>query len=257
VNWEKWQSSDKKMINSLIHSRVTCEVYRSFVRSADLTTCRVAVKETDMAVSAHRNLLEEARSLVVKYRRHIEDYIHRHPSFVTSFVPLRRDPVAPQIVNTMIEASSRCGVGPMAAVAGAVADYVGMGLLPLSRDLIVENGGDVFVSSSVRREVLVLAENSELEEVKIALGPTERPMGVCTSSGKLGHSASLGKADAVMVVGESASLADAAATGIANLVREPGNINMGIERAREIGVTGVVIVCAGHMGAWGRIEFVS
>ena len=145
----------------------------------------------------------------------------------------------------------------MAAVAGAIAEYVGLGLLPYSRDVVVENGGDVFIRSKVSREMLLLAESSDFTGMKIVIQPSPEPVGVCTSSGKLGHSLSYGKADAVMVIGPTASMADAAATGIANLIRSPSDIKKGLDRAQEIGVLGVLILIEDQMGAWGNIEFLN
>jgi len=167
---------------------------------------------------------------------------------------MARDPFAPEIINRMIEAGSRANVGPMASVAGAIAEYVGLGLLPYSPEVIVENGGDVFIRSNVGREILLLAESSDFIAIRIAIPPSQNPVGVCTSSGKLGHSLSCGKADAVMVVGHSAAMADAAATGIANLIKKPSQIRKGLERGREIGMLGVLILIGKHMGAWGQIE---
>jgi ApbE superfamily uncharacterized protein (UPF0280 family) len=155
----------------------------------------------------------------------------------------------------MIEAASRASVGPMASVAGAIAEYVGLKLLPFSRDIIVENGGDIFIRSAIGRQLLLLAESSNFKSLRIAISPCLKPLGICTSSGKSGHSLSLGKADAVMTMAASPSLADAAATAIANLIRQSSDIKKGIKRAQEIGVYGVLILVEGQMGAWGQIEF--
>jgi ApbE superfamily uncharacterized protein (UPF0280 family) len=241
----------------ILPPQVTSGVYRGLVKACDLITRKVQIKQTDLLVSGFRNLEEEAKFLVYKYRQQIEDYIERHPSFERALYPLKRDPFAPRIINSMIEAGSRANVGPMASVAGAIAEYVGLGLLPYSRDVIVENGGDVFVRSKVRREMLLLAESSDFTAMKIAIQPSPKPVGVCTSSGKLGHSLSSGRADAVMVVGPTASMADAAATDIANLIETPSDIEEGLKRAQEIGVLGVLILIEGQMGAWGQIEFLN
>ncbi len=251
------KSSDNKSDSLILPSRVTSDAYRRVVKTCDLITHKVLVNQTDLLVSGFRDLEEKAKSLVYKYRRQLEDYIDKHPSFVRAFCPLKRDPFAPRIVNSMIEAGSRANVGPMAAVAGAIAEYVGLGLLPYSRDVVVENGGDIFIRSKVRREMLLLAESSAFTGIKIAIQPSPKPVGVCTSSGKLGHSLSYGKADAVMVVGPTASMADAAATGIANLIRSPSDIKKGLDRAQEIGVLGVLILIQDQMGVWGNIEFLN
>ncbi len=236
-------------------SIITPDHYRGFVRSGDLVSSKVVVKQTNLLVSGFIDLTKEARRLVHKYRREIEDYIRKYPYFERSLVPMKKDPSAPRIVKTMMEAAQRTGVGPMASVAGAIAEYVGMSLMRRSRDIIVENGGDIFIRSAVTRQVLLLAETTEISSVRIALPPSPQPIGVCTSSGTLGHSLSFGWADAVTVLWCSASLADAAATAIANVVKDYGDIRKGIRRAQEIGVDGVVILVDGRIGAWGKITF--
>lgn len=248
-------ASALKSKEPLKESIVTPDHYRGFVRSGDLISSRVVVKQTDLLVSGFSNLRKEAERLVRKCRGEIEDYIEKHPRFLKTLIPMERDPSAPGIVKSMIEAAAMTGVGPMASVAGAIADYVGRGLSRSGRDVIVENGGDIFIRSSVERQVLLLAETSELPAVRLALPPCPEPIGLCTSSGTLGHSLSFGRADAVTVLWSSASFADAAATAIANVVRDQGDIKKGIRRAQEIGVDGVVILVEGHIGAWGKITF--
>lgn len=235
--------------------RISSEVYRRVVKVGDLVTCRIQINQTDMLVSGFGDLRERAKMLVRQYRHQVEDYIEKHPYFAKAMCPVNWDAFAPPIVKSMIEAASRTGVGPMASVAGAIAEYVGFGLLRESRDVIVENGGDVFVCSSKQRELLLLAESSDFLGLRVALPPSPKPIGVCTSSGKSGHSVSFGSADAVMVVGISASFADAAATSIANLIKGSSDIKRGIKKAREIGAYGVVILVEEQMGAWGQIEF--
>ena len=249
------KSQVKQNDRLILPDAVTPEDYRGLVKSDDLTTSGVLVKQTNLLVSGFRDLKEEAEILVRRYRQQIEEYIERHPSYERAFMPVKPNPFAPRIIRTMIEAGSRVNVGPMASVAGAIAEYVGHGLLPYSRDVIVENGGDLFIRTKVEREMLLLAESSDFTGLKIAIPPSEKPIGVCTSSGKLGHSLSYGKADAVMVIGPTPSMADAAATGIANLIRTPSDIKEGLKRGQEIGAYGVLIVISGHMGAWGQIEF--
>lgn len=237
-----------------VPKEIDANVYRSLVNPKELVSAGIRVKQTDLMVSGTSNLRHKAVPLVMQHRREIEDYIQGHPFFVRSLVPVPPDETAPEIVKAMIAAASRTQVGPMAAVAGAIAEYVGLGLMPFSSEIIVENGGDIFLLSSKRRELLLLAESSLFRCVRIALDPTSEPMGICTSSGTLGHSLSFGRADAVMVTASSASLADAAATAIGNLVKLPSDLPVAIEKAQEIGVNAVVILIEDKMGAWGRVE---
>jgi len=144
----------------------------------------------------------------------------------------------------------------MAAVAGAIAESVGSKLLALSPEVIVENGGDIYLKSLKKRLIGIYAGKSPLSgKLVLEIDGEETPMGICTSSGTVGHSLSFGKADAVIVLAKSAALADAAATAIGNLIIQPGDIPLGIELAQSIdGVRGVVIIKDDKMGLWGEVK---
>ncbi len=236
---------------------IDADIYRELVKPKGLISARIRIKQTDLLISGTCDLSEKAVPLVAHYRQQIEDHIIRHPLFGKSLAPVESISDAPHIVKAMIEASSKANVGPMASVAGAIAEFVGLGLMPFSREVIVENGGDVFLFTSERREILLLAESSRFRGLRIALDPTPQSVGICTSSGILGHSLSFGRADAVMVIASSASLADAAATAIGNLVKRSSDLNVAIAKAREIGVDGVVILVGDKMGAWGKVEILA
>jgi ApbE superfamily uncharacterized protein (UPF0280 family) len=156
----------------------------------------------------------------------------------------------------MADSAAEAGVGPMAAVAGAIAEFVGNGLLEFSPEIIVENGGDVFLKSLKNRIVSIYAGESPLsEKIGLEIQPEETPLGICTSSGTVGHSLSYGQADAVVAVSKSTPLADAAATAIANLISKPDDIPKGIEFAESIrGLKGTVIIKGDRMGVWGDIK---
>jgi hypothetical protein len=232
------------------------EYYRSRVSSTDLISFRVTVKETDLYVAASKNLRSKTLRLVQKYRAQLEEYIVRHPDFRTSLVPLPLTEDSPVIARAMAEAGAKAGVGPMAAVAGAIAEFVGKELLSFSGELIIENGGDIFLASGSPRVVGIYAGSSPLSGLLgIEISPGEMPLGVCTSSGTVGHSLSLGKADAVVIISPSATLADAAATAVGNVVKTIDDIPIGMEQARKIdGVTGVLIIKGDKMGTWGKVK---
>jgi ApbE superfamily uncharacterized protein (UPF0280 family) len=232
--------------------------YRRLVKSDDLVAFEVVVKETDLLIRARKDLSKEARESVLRYRHQLEAYIRLHPMFRTSLVPLEEDAFAPEIARTMIQASREAGVGPMAAVAGAVAEAVGRDLLQISDEVIVENGGDIYLSTAKERTVGLYAGRSPLSlKVGVLVGPETSPLGICTSSGTVGPSLSFGKADAVCVLSDSAALADAAATSIGNVVRDENDIERGLRRGREIeGVWGIVIVVGDKMGVWGNVRLI-
>jgi len=156
----------------------------------------------------------------------------------------------------MAEAAQTAGVGPMAAIAGAIAECVGRELLEFSPEVIVENGGDIFLKVLHRRTIGIYAGDSPLTgKIGLQIEAKDTPLGVCTSSGTVGHSLSFGRADAVAVLAPSAALADAAATAIGNRVNKPEDIDKALELARGIaGLKGVVIIIGESIGVQGNIK---
>jgi len=141
---------------------------------------------------------------------------------------------------------------------GAIAEFVGRELLEFSPEIIVENGGDIFVKSLRQRTIGIYAGGSPLTgRLGLQIEPEDTPLGICTSSGTVGHSLSFGRADAAIVLADSATLADAAATAIGNRVSEPADIEKAIEFARGIGqLRGVVIIKGENLGVWGEVKLV-
>jgi len=232
------------------------KTYRHLVNYKDLISFNVVVKETDLYICALSNLKRKAHRLVLKYRDKVERYIEQHPSFLTSLEPLPVDEAAPLIVKTMAEATAKVGIGPMASVAGAIAEFVGNELLAFSPEIILENGGDIYLKSSEKRVVGIYAGKSPLSgKVGLEINGEDTPLGICTSSGTVGHSLSYGKADAVTVLAKSTTLADAAATAIGNLIKQPGDIPGGIEFAKGMeGLKGLLIIKDDKIGVWGELK---
>ncbi|MFC1872452.1 UPF0280 family protein [Chloroflexota bacterium] len=230
--------------------------YRHWVESHELTTFLVSVKETDLYIRATSNLSRRAERLVQKYREMLERYIAHNPAFLISLEPLPEDDKAPLIAQNMMQAGVKAGVGPMAAVAGAMAEYIGAELLKYSPELIIENGGDIFLASAITREIAIYAGDSPLTgKIGLEIDPADTPLGICTSSGTVGHSLSFGKADAVVIVAKSATLADAVATAAANLVKTPEDIQPALDFAASVsGIRGAIIVMGQHAGFWGDIK---
>jgi hypothetical protein len=158
----------------------------------------------------------------------------------------------------MIEAGRSAGVGPMAAVAGAICEMIAADLDDEALELIIENGGDCLVKSSIDRTIGIYAgEDDDPPSIGVLVRSEEMPIGVCTSSGKIGHSLSFGDSAAATVIARSCALADAAATAVGNRVRGREGISSGLETARSIpGVVGAVVIRNGQMGAWGAVELV-
>lgn len=230
--------------------------YRDWIKTNGLMLQEVIVGETDILVSAEGDLKETAKGLVRKYRDEIERYIKARPYFKASLEPVEPDEAAPLIVKEMIRSSRSAGVGPMASVAGAIAEFVGKALLSFSHQIIVENGGDIFLKSDIERNVAVFAGSSPLtSRLFIKIRPQDRHVGICTSSGTVGHSLSFGKADACVIISTSTPLADAVATASCNRVKKKEDIRSGLDFALSIkGIQGALIVCGKDFGVLGDIE---
>ncbi len=232
--------------------------YRKQHQKKGLIPFDITVKETNLNIQAQSDLTDIAIKAALTCRNYIEAYIKLYPGFATSLVPLESHGTAPEIIENMLKAASLAGVGPMAAVAGAVAEYTGNALLKYSQQVLVENGGDIFVKSDTETIFGIYAENSPFNlTTGILVGKKDKPYGICTSSGTLGHSKSFGKADAATVLSYSCHLADASATALGNMVNKPADINNAIDRGKSIpGVLGIAIIKGESIGLWGDIKLV-
>ncbi len=152
----------------------------------------------------------------------------------------------------------------MAAVAGAIAEAVGRGLLADGEpEVMVENGGDIYLARQKSCDVAIFAGRSSLSnKVGLRIAASQMPLGICTSSGTVGHSLSLGEADSVTVLAKSTALADAVATRLGNEVKAvaggKSSVARALEQARSIsGILGVVVICGETMGAIGEVELIA
>jgi len=233
--------------------------YRAWVKTEDLVSFAVSQKETDLMILAESNLEEKARASILRHRKDLEDYITKHPEFKNSLEPVRGDKEAPGIAKAMIRASEKSGVGPMAGVAGAIAEYVGRDLLQFSGQVIVENGGDIFLKTNKERILGIFAGESKFtKRLGLKVKPQKDSLGICASSGKVGHSLSFGATDAAVVVSKNAVLSDCVATRIGNLVKGVDDLQKGINFAKSVEESlGIVIIIGDKLASWGQIELVS
>jgi hypothetical protein len=236
--------------------------YRLLHRQEDLAFFQILIKETDLDIGVLRSkltheLVAGTRREVMSVRSQLEQYIACDVTFVKTLKPYKPVPGAPEIVKAMADAGTRAGIGPMSAVAGAVAQYVGRYLVKRSREVIVENGGDIFIRSERVRRIGVFAGPSPFSNrLTLEIQPHQTPLGVCTSSGTVGHSLSLGQADAVVVLAPSAALADAVATAAGNLVQEEDDLQAAVDFAMGIkSVIGAVAIKNDKLAAAGNIKF--
>jgi hypothetical protein len=232
--------------------------YRGLSKPQDLVCYEVKIKETDLFCCTStdvRSVVEERAHL---YRHQLEAYIAQRPDFLHSLVPIEPDPLAPRIVKEMLAASEVVGVGPMACVAGAVAEFIGHDVEVLCDEFIIENGGDIQLRTKKERVVLVYAKDSPYSgKLGIRVKPRDEAYGVCTSSATVGHSLSFGKTDAVVIVASSALFADALATRVGNAVSKEEEIGPALELGKAYpGVMGILIILGDKLGAWGDLDLV-
>jgi len=201
-------------------------------------------------------LFEQVTGEIVRQRALLEAYIESHPRFATSMSPVAAAPEAPEVARLMAAAAERAGVGPMAAVAGTMAQLAARAALDRgAEEAIVENGGDVYLVSTRPVVVALYAGKARgADRLAFAVQPDSMPLAVCSSSGRMGHSVSLGDCDLATVVAPDAALADAAATWAANMVRSANDIDNTLKQIAAIkGVAGALLVKDARVGLVGRL----
>lgn len=235
--------------------------YRRFVTGDRLNSFNITVKESDLwialsSITYNPQLPAITEKVLLKCRLQLETYIREHPQFRDSLQPFVPPDNAPTLIAKMVRAGNLAGVGPMAAVAGAIAEEVGRFLLQRSTEVLVENGGDVFLKIVEPILVGIYAGSSPLSgKLALRVNPGQTPLGICTSSGTVGPSFSFGRADAAVVLSPSTALADAVATALANRVSCADDFAEALTFARSIeGVIGALLVCSREIAAWGEIE---
>lgn len=231
-------------------------IYRSgLVAGPGEIAFQAVVEESDLYIVAGADLRREVTDFLTTLRAGLKNYILFHPEFRTSLTPVEVPQDAPDIVLAMAGAARLCNVGPMAAVAGAVAQAVADQFQVLSPDILVENGGDLFIHSTRERLVALLAQPVNGARLALRLSPGDFPAALCGTSARIGPSLSFGAADLVTVKARSGALADAAATTLGNLAQSAGHLPQVVARAQELeGVLGIFAQVEGSMAVWGDME---
>jgi hypothetical protein len=224
-----------------------------------LVSFRVRYQQSDLWILADCRARDRSERLLLEARIQVEGYAGSLGGFVTSHLPLPMDPMAPSVVRDMLEAGWAAGVGPMAAVAGAIAQYVGEGLLGPCQEVMVENGGDLYLHAKRPITAGIFAGGSPLSrKLGVRVGPEKMPVGIATSSASVGHSWSYGTADAACVVADRAALADASATALCNRVRSTSDMEPALGSVLGVaGVRGALVILGESMAVQGDLELVA
>jgi hypothetical protein len=236
----------------------TERTYRCWSGGGSPARFNVVLGESDLDIQCGADRRTATRRRLAAVRADLERHIARDPEFGTSFVPRAVPAGAPEVVRVMADAAALWEVGPMAAVAGAIAELVGEGIAEPGERIVVENGGDIWARADGEVRCAVYAGEASPFRDRLAFAVDARGgVGVCTSSGVVGPSFSFGRADAVVVVAGSAAIADAAATAIANRIAAPDDVGPVVEGARGgPGLRGLVACCGDKLAIWGDLELV-
>jgi ApbE superfamily uncharacterized protein (UPF0280 family) len=214
-------------------------------------------KETQCTIIADKKQgIQAAIKSIKQNRKTLEKYVEAHPKFLYTLEPVSV-PAEPLVAKLMAEAAGKANVGPMAAVAGVLADLAVNDMVADGcKVAVVENGGEISAMSNVPIDVAVAAGDAPLSK-RFGFRLTDFPVGIATSSGRFSHALSFGDAEAATVFCKNAGLADAAATAVGNAVKGDDyrrGIQQGIDKALSIQeVDGVLIMYQGHVGTAGKI----
>jgi uncharacterized protein len=223
----------------------------------------VNFKDSDLWIGVDKASYNEsmpgfAEQKLIEIRKSLEKYIVLFPSFQTSLVPVNLTAEAPEIAVIMNDAGKKAGTGPMSAVAGAIAEAIGISLRSAFdiQEIVIENGGDIYLS--VKKDIVlsIYAGNSPLsEKIGLKVSHVQTPLGVCTSAGTVGPSLSFGKANAVLVSCKNTALADAYATHLGNRVRNATDVQKTIDLAGKYNeILSAIIICNSQVGITGQFE---
>lgn len=193
-------------------------------------------------------------AMLVELRRRMDAYLLMDPQYKAALTPYDAGLEAPEILKEMSRISHRTGIGPMSAVAGAVAKHVAdfMG----TKEVIVENGGDIYAKAASDMDISVFAGQSPLsEKVGLHIPAADFPLGICTSSGTVGPSLSLGRADAMMIICKDVLLADSYATAFANRIQTVNDLQPVIDRIQNNpDILGALAVKDDRLAVCGQFE---
>lgn len=225
----------------------------------------VRCKETDLWIAVDTPSFKEemegfCQTFVQKLRKEMDDWIVGQEGYASAFTPVETPTDAPKIFRKMSEVAHTTGIGPMSAVAGAVAECIGVALKERFRvaEVIIENGGDIYVDLQNDINIGVFAGKSPLTgKVGVRIPARETPLGICTSSGTVGPSLSFGKADAMMIICKDVLLADSYATAFANLVQTENDIDEVIEKVSSVDtILSAIIIKNEKIGISGVFDFI-
>ena len=216
--------------------------YRNHLKKGRWETFTVTYKATDLWIGVDKasynpQIVDFSLSKIKELYLEMESYLRKDPNYATALTPYTPSVDTPEIFREMSQVSEQSGIGPMSAVAGAVACRIGLQIKNAfhTQEVIVENGGDIYADIQEDMDVFVFAGSSPLSErVGFIVSASYSPIGICTSSGTVGPSLSFGKADAVMIICKNCALADTYATALGNCIQTKEDIDPCMEKIKMV-----------------------
>ncbi|MDD3296270.1 MAG: UPF0280 family protein [Candidatus Omnitrophica bacterium] len=217
----------------------------------------IGFQESDLLICSKEEIDQEsAKKVLVNCYEVIENYAKSNPEFLTSLSPLRENKNAAVIIQKMLAASRIANIGPFASVAGAIAEETGLRLSLFSQEIIIENGGDIFLKINEDKIIGVYAGRCfEPEVIKLKIKSRDCSFGLASSSAHIGHSLNFGRADLVTVLSSGATVADALATSLSNQIKQRKDIKEVFSCiTTNPFVEGLLIIFEGEIFLWGNLE---
>ena len=239
------------------------KTYRNSFSKERFQSFIITYKEADLWVGIDPDSFqEEMKELALSTLKAIWDelgaYFEIDPFFKKSLKPCPLKDTAPSIAKQMASVGEKAGVGPMASLKAIICELVGKALLEnfSIREMVIENGGKLFVSLQNPLTVSIFAGDSPLSGmVGLEIKAEQTPLGVCTFAQTERTPMNFGKADAVIVASKDPAMADAFTTALGNLIKKPGNVEKVLKRADNVPeILAAVLVCEDQIGIRGEFE---
>jgi len=222
---------------------------------SEFVLAKLELEETAATIAADRQYVEFAVDAIKASRLDVERHIRKDDFFVTTLEPYELPTGSPKVLRRMCDAAKAAGVGPMATVAGGIAQEALEAMVARGCSHgWVDNGGDIAMIIEHPVTVEVFSNPDSSAAIALEMEPTGGITGVCTSSGRLGHSISFGDADAAVAIATNAYLADALATAIGNKVKDKQSLQTCFDAFRHITeFTGGLVLRDGDVAMYGRL----
>jgi len=239
--------------------------YRNNLNNERFNFFNIKYREIDLLIAIDKNssvekIKNETFQFVKDLRIKFDNFINQNPIFQKSLKSIGKLESNNKIINYLIKISKKVNMGPMAGIAGAFSEYTGKFLLNNYNisEIIIENGGDIFLNTLKNVHISIFAGKSLLsEKVGLKIKPEETPMGISTSSATVGHSVSFGKADSVTICSKDTVYSDFLATKLCNMVKKDSDIDLVLDIAKkDKKIESAVVIYNNKAGFIGKHEII-